>query len=74
MLKQQKGITLIALVITIVVLIILAGIAISLTLDQNGLFNKAHQGANMYSQAQSNEEAAMATLEATMDTYTTPAP
>ena len=33
--KQQKGITLVALVITIVVLIILAGVAISLTLSDN---------------------------------------
>ena len=39
--KQQKGITLVALVITIVVLIILAGVAISLTLSDNGIFNKA---------------------------------
>ena len=72
MLKQQKGITLVALVITIVVLIILAGVAISLTLNENGLFNKAHQGANMYSQAQYNEEKAFDDLVTTIDSYATP--
>lgn len=53
--KQQKGITLIALVITIVVLIILAGVAISLTLTDNGIFNRAKQGRDMYSNAAGKE-------------------
>ena len=35
MLKNKKGITLIALVVTIVVLLILAGVTISLLLDEN---------------------------------------
>ena len=43
--NNQKGITLIALVITIIVLIILAGISINLVLGENGLFNKAKQAA-----------------------------
>lgn len=53
--KQQKGITLIALVITIVVLIILAGVAISLTLTDNGIFNRAKQGRDMYKNASADE-------------------
>ncbi len=57
MLKGQKGITLVALVITIIVLIILAGISISLVLGENGLFNKARQGAENYAVA-ANEESA----------------
>lgn len=44
--RNQKGITLIALVITIVVLIILAGVAISLTIGNNGIFNKAKEARN----------------------------
>ena len=47
-LKESKAITLIALVITIVVLIILAGVAINLTLSQNGIFNKASEGKDKY--------------------------
>lgn len=39
--KKDNGITLIALVITVVVLIILAGMAINLSLGENGIFNKA---------------------------------
>ena len=38
--KQEKGITLIALVVTIVVLLILAGVSISLVLNNNGVISK----------------------------------
>ena len=38
---KNKGITLIALVITIIVLLILAGITLSLTLGENGILQKA---------------------------------
>lgn len=48
MLKGQKGITLVALVVTIIVLIILAGVSIALVLSDNGLVNKAKYGANEY--------------------------
>ena len=41
MLKNKKGITLIALVVTIVVLLILAGVTISLLLDENGIIAKS---------------------------------
>ena len=39
--RNQKGITLVALVITIIVLLILAGVSISLVLGQNGVLNQA---------------------------------
>lgn len=55
MLKNQKGITLVALVITIIVLLILAGITISLTLGQNGIINKSIEAGNKYKGAQENE-------------------
>ena len=41
MLKNKKGITLIALVVTIVVLLILAGVTINLLLDENGIVVKS---------------------------------
>lgn len=41
MLKEQKGITLVALVITIIVLLILAGVSISLVVGNNGVLNQA---------------------------------
>ena len=64
MLKQQKGITLVSLVITIVVLIILAGVAISLTLGDNGIFNKATGGRDNYMLAANEEQAELANAEA----------
>ena len=46
MLKNKKGITLIALVVTIVVLLILAGVTISLLLDENGIITKSKDARN----------------------------
>ena len=48
MLKEQKGITLVALVITIIVLIILAGVSIALVLGQDGILTKAREGRDNY--------------------------
>ena len=39
--KENKGITLIALVVTIIVLLILAGISITMLTGQNGILNRA---------------------------------
>lgn len=39
--KKQKGITLIALIITIIILLILAGVLLDLTLGENGILNEA---------------------------------
>ena len=43
--KGQGGITLVALVVTIVVLLILAGITIALVFAQNGVVGKAQEAA-----------------------------
>ncbi len=51
MLKGQKGITLVALVITIIVLLILAGITISLTLGEHGILNMAKEAGKNYQNA-----------------------
>ncbi len=46
--KNQKGITLIALVITIIILLILAGVVLNLTLGEHGILKQAQQGAEQY--------------------------
>lgn len=46
--EKSKGITMVALVVTIIVLLILASIAISLTIGNNGLFTKSKEGAKKY--------------------------
>ena len=53
---DPKAITLIALVITIVVLIILAGVAINLTLGENGILKRAEAAKLKYQIAQAKEE------------------
>ena len=42
-LQKKKGITLIALVITIVIMLLLAGVAIQMTIGENGLISKTNQ-------------------------------
>lgn len=53
---NNKAITLISLVITIVLLIILAGIAINLGLKENGLLSKAKFAKDKYINEQENEK------------------
>ncbi len=54
--KSVKGISIIALVITIVVLIILAGVAINMTIRQNGVLTKAKLSQQKYQNSQKEEE------------------
>ena len=56
-LKNKRGITLIALVVTIVVLLILAGVSISLILDNNGIIQRSKDAKREYGQARANEQA-----------------
>jgi len=54
--KRNKGITLIALVITVIILIILAGVAINLTIGENGIFSKAKYARDKYLNEESLEQ------------------
>lgn len=54
--KETKGITLIALVITIIVLLILSGISLSLVLGENGILEKATGASIEYQIAKGREE------------------
>ena len=58
-LKNNSAITLIALVVTTVVLIILAGISISVILGENGLVEKAKRAATQTEEAVANDEMGM---------------
>ena len=60
--QRQIGITLIALVITIVVLIILATVAIQLSLGNNGIFNRAKTAKEQYQNAQDYESTEIAKM------------
>ena len=61
--KREKGITLVALVITIVILLILAGIAIAALTGNNGLFSRAQQAKEETIKSQLKEEITMAIQE-----------
>lgn len=54
--QQAKGITLISLVITIVVLLILSAVVISINLGEKGIINRAKRGETKYNEAQLKEE------------------
>ena len=57
------------MVVTIIVLLILAGIAINLTIGQNGIFTRAQKSVNTWRNAETNEQLAMGELEDWMDGY-----
>ena len=63
-LKKNKGITLIALVVTIIVLLILAGISISMLTGQNGILNRAVEAKEKTQVANEKETVNMAAMEA----------
>lgn len=62
--KKEKGITLVALVVTIIVLLILAGVTIGLVLGQDGIINKAQTAAQKTNESQELEILNLAVSEA----------
>ena len=56
-LRKNKGITLIALVITIIVLLILAGVSIAMLTGQNGILSQAQKAKSETENAAKNEAA-----------------
>ncbi len=65
--KETNGITLIALVVTIVVLLILAGVSINMVLGQNGIVTKAKDARDKTEQAKQNDLASMDQFVKDMD-------
>lgn len=63
MLKENKGITLIALVITIIVLLILAGVSIAMIVGDNGILTKAGDAKEENQKGEVNTAIAMAVTE-----------
>ena len=67
--KSMKGITLIALVITIIVLLILAGVTIATLTGENGILTRAQDAKNKTEQAQKNEEDILSSYEDKINEY-----
>ena len=65
--RKNQGITLIALVVTIIVLIILAGVSISLVLGDNGIITKAKEGRTNYLIAANEEKEQLENVDSSME-------
>ena len=69
-LKNTNGITLIALVVTIVVLLILAGVSINAVFGQDGIIQKAKDAQNKMDQATQNDLDSINSLNEWIDSKT----
>ena len=69
MLKQQKGITLIALVITIIVLLILAGVTIAMLSGNDSTPKKANEAAAKDAVAAAKDKVNLMAIDALTDFY-----
>ena len=69
--KQSRGITLIALVITIIVLLILAGVSIAMLTGDNGILTQAKEAKEATEEAEKKELKELAQIEANtyLDNY-----
>ena len=54
--RSDRAITLIALIVTIIVLLILAGVTINLAVNNQGIFNKARTATRAFKNASENEQ------------------
>ena len=66
--KQTKGITLIALVITIIVLLILAAVSIAMLTGENGILTKASTAKEQTTEAEFEEQVKIAVMSAKANT------
>lgn len=67
MFKKEKGITLVALVVTIVVLLILAGVSLSLVISNQGILTRSKVAATNYTNAAAEEKAGLQNVETYMN-------
>ncbi len=67
MMKNQKGVTLIALVITIIVLLILAGVSIAMLTGDNGILTQANKSQVSTIEGNVKEAVRLAVQAAKMD-------
>ena len=68
--KGEKGITLIALIVTIIVLLILAGVSIAMLTGDNGILNQAQKAKNETKEAAKEENEILSGYEDKLNEYT----
>ena len=69
--RKNQGITLIALVITVIVLLILAGVTIATLTGDNGILKRAQEAKNKTEQAEKDEKEKLGDMEDTINEYAT---
>ena len=69
MLKKENGVTLVALVITIIVLLILAGVTLAMVMGESGIFGKANTAKINTNTSSAESAVSLATLDAVTDQY-----
>ena len=72
--NEKKGITLIALVVTIIVLLLLAGASISMLTGQNGILTRAAESKVKTEDTEKQENERMQDYESTIQEYTATLP
>ena len=65
--KKNRGITLIALVVTVIVILVLAGVSISMLTGENGILKKAAEAKEKTKEAQNSEQAQIDAILAQMN-------
>lgn len=68
--KKREGITLVALIITVIIMLILAGVAINLTRGDNGIFKKVESSAQISKKEEATEQMNMKITSLQMKSYT----
>lgn len=67
--KGNKGITLISLIVTIIIMLILAGVAINFAIGENGIFKLAENAGEKYENVSKKEEIDIAKLNNQIEGY-----
>lgn len=67
--KNQKGITLIALIITVIVMVIMAAAAISLVWGQDNMIRQVENAVTNYETKATETQNSINTLEQTLNNY-----
>lgn len=67
--KDTRGITLIALIVTIIILLILAGVSLNMIMGENGILKRAAKVADDYAEATQKEQEGLDKLASEIDQY-----
>ena len=67
MIKEERGITLVALVVTIVILLILAGVSLNLVIGNEGILTRSKEATNKYEKQAENEQQGLNDVDDWMD-------